>query len=187
MKFKCPKGLIGCVLGVSLLTLAGCGSTNVMDTYSFGNQVIQDGQSEITIALPYEMGRTSETLNKEGYPLVAYGSISNHIMINVEGIQAAPNKPLPTIAQYTEQKRAEFQGLGGTVNVEAVDLNGVPAQHISGSYYGNKLQLSFSQYIFEDKGVLWKITYQYPTDDQVGADISKEIQHKIYVTQKKEG
>ena len=31
------------------------------------------------------------------------------------------------------------------------------------------------------------ITYRYPTDDQIGADISKQIKDKIYVTQKKEG
>ena len=29
--------------------------------------------------------------------------------------------------------------------------------------------------------------YQYPEKDQVGADISKEIQNKIQVTQQKEG
>lgn len=38
-----------------------------------------------------------------------------------------------------------------------------------------------------DKGVLWNITYRYPTDDQMSADISKQIKDKIYVTQKKEG
>jgi len=34
---------------------------------------------------------------------------------------------------------------------------------------------------------LWNIVYQYPEKDQVGADISKEIQNKIQVTQQKEG
>ena len=38
-----------------------------------------------------------------------------------------------------------------------------------------------------DKGVLWNITYRYPTDDQIGADISKQIKDKIYVTQKERG
>ena len=46
---------------------------------------------------------------------------------------------------------------------------------------------SFSQYVFLDHGVLWNIIYQYPEKDQVGADISKEIQNKIQVTQQKEG
>ncbi len=45
----------------------------------------------------------------------------------------------------------------------------------------------FSQYVFLDQGVLWNIIYQYPEKDQVGADISKEIQNKIQVTQQKRG
>ena len=48
-------------------------------------------------------------------------------------------------------------------------------------------KFSFLQYVFLDKNVLWNIVYQYPTDDQVGADISKQIENKIQVTQKKEG
>ena len=54
-------------------------------------------------------------------------------------------------------------------------------------YTLTKNKHSFSQYVFMDKGVLWNITYRYPTDDQIGADISKQIKDKIYVTQKKEG
>ena len=46
---------------------------------------------------------------------------------------------------------------------------------------------SFSQYVFLDHGVLWNIIFQYAEKDQVGADISKEIQNKIQVTQQKEG
>ena len=86
-----------------------------------------------------------------------------------------------------DQKKSEYAKLGATVNVESIDLNGVQAQLITGDFYVNKIKTSFSQYVFMDKGVLWNITYRYPTDDQIGADISKQIKDKIYVTQKKEG
>ncbi len=57
MKVQWKRALQTIVLGTSLLALAGCGSDNVMDIYSFGNQVIGSGQSEVTVALPYEMGK----------------------------------------------------------------------------------------------------------------------------------
>lgn len=187
MKVQWKRALQTIVLGTSLLALAGCGSDNVMDIYSFGNQVIRSGQSEVTVALPYEMGKTSETMSVDGYPMDAYGTLSQHILISVEARQPAPNKALPTVAQFVDQKKSEYAKLGATVNVESIDLNGVQAQLITGDFYINKIKTSFSQYVFMDKGVLWNITYRYPTDDQIGADISKQIKDKIYVTQKKEG
>ena len=187
MKVQWKRTVQTIVLGTSLLALAGCGSNNVMDIYSFGNQVIRSGQSEVTVALPYEMGKTSETTSVDGYPMDAYGSLSQHMLISVEARQAAPNKTLPTVADFVNQKKSEYAKLGATVNVENIDLNGVQAQLITGDFYVNKIKTSFSQYVFMDKGVLWNITYRYPTDDQIGADISKQIKDKIYVTQKKEG
>ncbi len=49
MKQNWKRTLQGALLGAALLAMAGCGSKNVMDTYSFGHQVIRAGQSEITI------------------------------------------------------------------------------------------------------------------------------------------
>ena len=86
MKVQWKRALQTIVLGTSLLALAGCGSDNVMDIYSFGNQVIRSGQSEVTVALPYEMGKTSETTSVDGYPMDAYGSLSQHILISVEAV-----------------------------------------------------------------------------------------------------
>ena len=60
MKQNWKRTLQEALLGAALLAMAGCGSTNVMDTYSFGHQVIRAGQSEITIALPYEMGKAQK-------------------------------------------------------------------------------------------------------------------------------
>ena len=63
MKQNWKRTLQGALLGAVLLAMAGCGSTNVMDTYSFGHQVIRAGQSEITIALPYEMGKSTKNMS----------------------------------------------------------------------------------------------------------------------------
>ena len=65
MKQNWKRTLQGALLGAVLLAMAGCGSTNVMDTYSFGHQVIRVGQSEITIALPYEMGKSTKNMTDD--------------------------------------------------------------------------------------------------------------------------
>lgn len=187
MKIQWKRPVITALLGASLLVMAGCGSENVMDTYSFGNQVIRSGQSEVTVALPYEMGKTSESMSPDGYPMDLYGSNTQHIMITVEALHPSTTKALPTVTDYVKQKEAEYNSLAATVTSESIDLNGVPAMVIHGTFPIQNRQISFSQYVFENQGVLWNIAYRYPTDDQVGADISKEIQNKIYVTQKKEG
>lgn len=187
MKVQVKRSLITVLLGASLLMMAGCGTQNVMDTYSFGNQVIHSGKSEITIALPYEMGKSPQSESNDGYPMDLYGANSAHIMIQVQALQALPNKPLPTVDDYVKGRESEFASLAATITTEQIDLNGVPATKITGTFPGQNRQNSISQYVFINEGVLWNITYVYPTDDQVGADISKEIQNKIYVTQKKEG
>lgn len=187
MNKQWKRSLITGLLSTSLLVLAGCGSQNVIDNYSFGNQVIRFGQSEITIALPYEMGKSLQSTSDDGYPMDLYGSSSKHMMIEVKAIQGAPDKPLPSVADYVKGKEANFSGVTGSYTVTPVDLNGTTATHINGTFSVQNRNLSVSQYIFMNEGVLWNITYTYPLDDQVGADISKEIEHKIYVTQKKEG
>ena len=70
MKQNWKRTLQGALLGAALLAMAGCGSTNVMDTYSFGHQVIRAGQSEITIALPYEMGKVQKICLMMGIQLI---------------------------------------------------------------------------------------------------------------------
>ena len=77
MKQNWKRTLQGALLGAVLLAMAGCGSTNVMDTYSFGHQVIRAGQSEITIALPYEMGKSTKNMSDKGYPSIFMDLLQN--------------------------------------------------------------------------------------------------------------
>ena len=88
MKQNWKRTLQGALLGAALLAMAGCGSNNVMDTYSFGHQVIRAGQSEITIALPYEMGKSTKNMSDDGYPIDIYGSVTDHMVIEVEALRA---------------------------------------------------------------------------------------------------
>lgn len=187
MKQNWKRTLQGTLLGAVLLAMAGCGSTNVMDTYSFGHQVIRVGQSEITIALPYEMGKSTKNMTDDGYPIDFYGSVTEHMVIEVEALRAGDNKPLPTVDEFLNRSKSEFTKMGATIKEESVALQGTSAKKLDVTYTTQGQTFSFSQYVFLDHGVLWNIIYQYPEKDQVGADISKEIQNKIQVTQQKEG
>ncbi|MDU7795227.1 MAG: hypothetical protein E7J76_02290 [Veillonella parvula] len=171
MKQNWKRTLQGALLGAVLLAMAGCGSTNVMDTYSFGHQVIRAGQSEITIALPYEMGKSTK----------------NMMVIEVEALRPGENKPLPTVDEYINHSKSEFAKVGATIKEESVALEGASAKKLDVTVTSQGQIFRISQYVFLDHGVLWNIVYQYPEKDQVGADISKEIQNKIQVTQQKEG
>ena len=69
---------------------------------------------------------------------------------------------------------------------EMKTVDGVQAFISSATLVANKIQIRFFQYTFADKGVLWNITYQYPVDSTMGAQISDLVVGKIQIT-KKEG
>ena len=126
-------------------------------------------------------------MSDDGYPIDIYGSVTDHMVIEVEALRAGENKPLPTVDEYVNRSKSEFTKLGGTIKEESVALDGASAKKLDVTYTTQGQTFRFSQYVFLDHGVLWNIVYQYPEKDQVGADISKEIQNKIQVTQQKEG
>lgn len=69
---------------------------------------------------------------------------------------------------------------------EMKTVDGVTAFTSSATLIANQIQIRFFQYTFADKGVLWNITYQYPVDSTMGAQISDLVVGKIQIT-KKEG
>ena len=134
MKQNWKRTLQGTLLGAVLLAMAGCGSTNVMDTYSFGHQVIRVGQSEITIALPYEMGKSTKNMTDDGYPIDIYGSVTEHMVIEVEALRAGDNKPLPTVDEFLNRSKSEFTKMGATIKETKTELhNGMGKRNGTGN------------------------------------------------------
>ena len=50
------KWLAVMMMAILMLVVAGCGSDNALDDYSFGHKVIRQGASEVTFALPFDIG-----------------------------------------------------------------------------------------------------------------------------------
>ncbi|WP_052076841.1 hypothetical protein [Veillonella montpellierensis] len=174
--------LIG-ILSVFFLLSAGCSSDNILDSYSFGEQVFHAGQSEITVELPYELGKNKNTTESpDGYPLDSYAGLGEHIAVYIEAKHPTATKILPDPSTITDKSVSVFQSNQGDVSQDTIDLGGVQAHKVTATFIQNNIKYSFLQYVFLDKGVLWNIVYQYQTDDEVGAGISKEIADKIKVT-----
>lgn len=177
-------------MALLMLAISGCGSDNALDSYSFGHKVIKSGNSEITVALPYDIGvQPNTTKNALGYPVTTYLGADKNFLVSIEAISPKAGQPLPTAAAYGAESKAFYEKSFGnnlTWSDEMKTVDGVQAFISSATLVANKIQIRFFQYIFADKGVLWNITYQYPVDSTMGAQISDLVVGKIQIT-KKEG
>lgn len=175
-----------------VVIVSGCGSDNVLDKYSFGNQVIKVSNSEVTIPSPFELGYNSTiTATKKGDPIKSYAGTNNKVLVNVEAY--LPNgKPQQTPQSLVDD---EINAMKNVQNFKVVKsesttimLSGTPALKQTITFIGqNDMKFSLLQYIFTDNDVLWNIVYQYRTDDAEGQAIVDYVTDKIQVTHKKEG
>lgn len=186
------KRLIILVSVLVTVLLGGCASSDVMDTYSFGSQVIQSGKSEVTVTLPFEIGKdTKVKADENGYPLAFYANMDKHFFVAVRAIstESAKSLPTPQIAMQQEIERLRaVQGVSDiTVKEESVTIDSVPMQKAVVTFRNQSQPISLLQYTFTDKGVLWSIGYRYRTNDETGVAISKFIEDKIQVTKAERG
>ena len=74
-------------MALLMLAISGCGSDNALDSYSFGHKVIKSGNSEITVALPYDIGvQPNTTKNALGYPVTTYLGADKNFLVSIEAI-----------------------------------------------------------------------------------------------------
>ena len=191
VKLTIKRIIIACLLGVIVLIglSVAMSHNSVMDTVSFGHQVIRSGNAEINVELPYEIGRANADVTDEGYPVEAYQALTEHNLIDIEALHATADKALPTVEASADARERIFK-LNGANDIQrsTVDLgNGVTAVKLEGTYRSRGVDLRFLQYVFMDHGVLWNILYQNPVKDEIGAGIIQQIQDHIQVIPKKEG
>ena len=58
------------------------------------------------------MGKSTKNMSDDGYPIDIYGSVTDHMVIEVEALRAGENKPLPTVDEYVNRSKSEFTKLG---------------------------------------------------------------------------
>ncbi len=181
-------------LGLGMvLFLGGCGSQQAIDTYSFGQKVINVGQSEVIVESPFDFGQLDKFVtNEKGQPLTIYAGLDKNYGVYVSATQASTGAPLPTLeegtklAQQTLVKELGLTGANVSWNQEQVQVDGVPALKSSMLAGSNGQKIRFTQYTFINKGVLWNIRYSYSDSSPQGEDINQRVNGHIQVT-KKEG
>ena len=181
-------------LGLGMvLFLGGCGSQQAIDTYSFGQKVINVGQSEVIVDSPFDFGQLDRiTANEKGQPLTIYAGLDKNYGVYVIATQASTGVPLPTLEEGTklaQQELAKELGQAGAKaqwTQEAVQVDGVNAVKSSATAGSNGQTIRFTQYTFINKGVLWNIRYSYSDSSPQGEEINQRVNGHIQVT-KKEG
>ena len=69
-------------------------------------------------------------MTDDGYPIDIYGSVTEHMVIEVEALRAGENKPLPTVDEFLNRSKSEFTKLGATIKEESVALGGTSAKKL---------------------------------------------------------
>ena len=103
-------------LGLGMvLFLGGCGSQEAIDTYSFGQKVINVGQSEVIVDSPFDFGQLDRIVaNDKGQPLTIYAGLDKNYGVYVSATQASTGAPLPTLEEGTKLAQQELaKELGG--------------------------------------------------------------------------
>ena len=87
-------GLLGLML---MFVVSGCGTTTALDTYSFGNKVVNVGASEIIVPTPFDLGKLANpTITDDGYPITLDGVPA----VESTGLYTVKNKQIRFL-QYT--------------------------------------------------------------------------------------
>ena len=175
----------------AVLFLGGCGSQQAIDTYSFGQKVINVGQSEVIVDSPFDFGQLDRiTANEKGQPLTIYAGLDKNYGVYVSATQASTGAPLPTLeegAKLGQQALVKELGQTGT-NIpwdqEQVQVDGVQAVKSTMLAGANGQKIRFTQYTFINKGVLWNIRYSYSDSSPQGEDINQRVNGHIQVTMK---
>lgn len=178
---------------LSLLMISGCGSSNIMNDYSFGHQIFKGDKSKIEMFMPFEIGQT------RGLPWLkenqGQGSQDNQVTyagsdkrINIIVIAEPPTDPIKGFRPVTEL------GVNAINNVKAnpavsnvigqmtpVLIDGLQGVKVEMTYVEKSGKLGLVQYLFIDRGMLWNIIYQYKPDDPESVALIKYVEGKIKI------
>ncbi len=177
------------VLSLGLLALAmlpaGCGNS-IDDRFPFRKNRIPCGGETITVATPFELisneqaghlgDRQAETFHAEGH--------NANMQLLVTGTKEGEGKDAKTLAEEAKSILADNPNLKNVRSQQKeITLGDVKAQQLSFSFTetarGKNIELSVEEYIFLRKGVVWRVIYQYRSQDEVGKALVQKVAGQI--------
>ena len=176
-------------LSLGLLALAmlpaGCGNS-IDDQFPFGkNRIHCDGET-ITVATPFELisnGKQVDLADRQAETVHAEGHNAN-MQLLVTGTKEGEGKDAKTLAEEAKSILADNPNLKNVRSQQKeITLGDVKAQQLSFSFTetarGKNVELSVEEYIFLRKGVVWRVIYQYRSQDEVGKALVKKVAGQI--------
>lgn len=172
------------LLAVAMLP-AGCGNS-IDDQFPFGkNRIHCDGET-ITVSTPFELisngkqvdlgDRQAETVHAEGH--------NANMQILVTGTKESEGKDAKTLAKEAERILTDNPNLKNLrCEQKEITLGDGKAQQLSFSFTeivnGKNIELSVEEYIFLQKGIVWRVIYQYRSQDEVGKALTQKVAGQI--------
>lgn len=178
--------IMGLVLFCTVFFFSGCGTSpdNIGEHYSFGTQVIHEGQSEIELGLPFEIGKLPDSFDKEkSGTQVTYAGNDGHVNVVVIG------EKVPLFSELALVDMAVQKNISGLENnpkvfrlqveVEDISLQGTFAKKAHISYEEGRKAYKVVQLFVLHRDMLWRLIYQYHADDAVGEAVVKQVEGKV--------
>lgn len=182
------KAILIICLAWLLLLLSGCRHDEIGDEFVLGRNRVRCSNATITVVTPFELfseGKQVELQAKSAKSIHAEGHNKN-IQIFVTADTATSDKSVESVA-ITAKGILQENPHVSNLKIQESDIkiqseNGKKLNFIFDEMTrGEKINLTVTEYIFEYKGIIWRIIYQYRSTDRTGKQLSEFISGKIYL------
>lgn len=179
------KVILASLLCGAVLTLSGCGNASLDDQFIFGKNRISCGNETITVEVPFEMGiggkmadlapKDTEKVNAEGHnqnmQILVTGECDGGKTVDSQAeAAAAMMKANAAVTDLKTQKDSVKLG-----NTDGVRLTFA----FTDTEKGRAAKLTVKEYIFRQQNTIWRVIYQYRTEDPVGKALAERVEGKI--------
>lgn len=175
------KHIVLVLLATATFALAGCGNDSIMEEYSFGYTQLKEGNSEVYVMTPIQLG---EIHNSDGTSL--YGANDAHWDIVVESRPAEST----TVQQWASEPMSLFSKLKQAPTISDLQMKSTemtilhkPAIDVERTFDlslgAHQAKMVGRSLFFEDNGQIWNITYLYNAQDPVGKEVIDYVFGKI--------
>ena len=169
----------------SVLLTSGCAPTSLEDEFILGKNRISCANQTITLEVPFEMGvqgRMADMAPKDSAKVSAEGN-NKHIQILVTGELAAEKNVMAQMAAASELMNNEESVANLTEIKESITLGNMNGVCMTFSFddisRSSPVSLTVKEYMFKQGDVLWRVIYQYRTEDPVGKALTERVEGKI--------
>lgn len=179
------KVLLAAALAGAAMLPAGCGNS-LDDQFVFGKNRVHCNNATITVATPFELvweGKQVDLSPLSSDTVAAQGQ-NAHLQILVTGNKVSSDKNEKLLTEEASQvlsKDTKLSNLKSSSEPFTVgDTKGTKLNFtFTDNSRGRHTNLTVDDYIFTQNDTVWRVIYQYRTDDPVGKELAGRLSGKI--------